>query len=540
MTVIDVAPERRELKWHEANPARWARERAELDATGWAYRITRTRKGMGLLVNLPVLDIGVVRLQVRFRQSYPWVPPDVYDADGVLHGSRHVQARTRELCLVHYEDWNSNTTVAELLSSQVPRLVEANRGGDTTLPRAGLEVPAPEPVVAAVTNHKMSLVVNDWDIPAGVDSGVLVTRFRIDHRRLSGGIVESLHAPGLTLTCDLDEEQLSYFSVPVLGRWLRDQQYRAGESPSATWRRIAGRLQPLTVEAEGGLARIMPPEDVEVIGLLVPDEVSYRSAGESWIFLARVKAASGRRRIVRLGTQYFSRALLTERTPLSATLADKDVVVVGLGAIGMPLAQDLAQSGVGRMMLIDRDVVDPRTGSRQAGALFNTGRPKAALAVEVVSALAPYCEVDGISGSLEALWDHGDDPEHAALLRRVRTRLAQADLVVDATASLPITRLLSEVQRSAGQPLLVASGTAGGWGGVVTLLTQDTGCWACVEHARLDGLLPIPPADPDGWVTPARCSETTYTGPRFASQQIALHGSALAISHLTDQPMAGG
>lgn len=537
MTATDLAPEKRDLGWHEAQPARWARERDELDATGWTYRVTATRRSIGLLVTLPIDRDKPLRLSVRFKQTYPWVPPDVIDVDGVLEGARHVNPWTRELCLVHTEDWDSNTTVAQLLRDQVPRLLMANASKDGSVPEGGIEMPAPEPIVAAAGSHQITLVVNDWDIPAHVDSGALVSRFTIERNYLGAGVVESLHAPGLDLHCDIDHARLAPFRVPIIGRWLRDPDYRVGETPAATWRRIAPQLSPLSLETEGQLAKTMPTDSMEIIGLLVPDEVTYRNRGESWIFLGRVKAASGRFKTIRIGTAYYSRHLLGERTPVFGALSHRDVVVVGLGALGMPLVQDLAQSGIGRMLVVDADTVDPRTSTRQVGALWDTGRPKAELASDLVRALAPYCDVQAVSGSLETLWERRENSESDAYLRSIRQRLCSADLVIDATANPPITRLLSEVRRRAGGPLLVVTGTARGWGGVVALLSERTGCWACVEHARHDGLFPVPPADPSGWVVPARCSDTTYTGARHESQLIAMHASAVAIARLSGEPM---
>lgn len=343
MTAMDLAPGRRDLGWHEAHPARWVRERAELDATGWAYRVTRTGSSVGLLVTFPLDEETALRLRVRFKQTYPWVPPDVFDVDGVLDGARHVNAWTRELCLVHTEDWDSRTTVAQLLRDQVPRLLEANAVRDGSARRAGIEVGAPEPLAEASGTHQFTLIINDWEVPAHLDSGVLVSRFVFGRNYLGAGVVESLHAAGFELRCDIDQERLAPFRIPIVGRWLRDPDHRAGETPAATWRRVVPRLRPLQLETSGELARTLPTDSMEILGLLVPDEVTYRARGESWVFLERVKTASGRFKTVRIGTAYYSRHLLAERTP----------VCEALEAMGGPaVSQDLSSfaSGCSRML----------------------------------------------------------------------------------------------------------------------------------------------------------------------------------------------
>lgn len=532
----------RRPRWHETNSERWSRELADLDATGWPYKVTKTRMGVGLIVHYPLPSGESLRLRVRFPATYPWLPPDVFDADGQLGTARHVHARSRELCLMHDGDWDSNTTVAALLTGQVPRLMQAGQisvGG--TVP-AGLEVEGPEPVGNVIAGHAHTVIVNDIDVPTEADSGALLTRFSIGPQfRLGTGVVETIFAPGVRLDCDLDEERLSSFHVRVLGRWLRDPGYVPGETPAATWRRVAPRLAPLEATFEDEPARTYPPESLEIIGLLVPDEITHRTAGESWVFLGRIRGpkTKGQRRTFALDTQYLSRSLLTERTPAASILQHKDVVVVGLGAIGMPIAQDLAQSQVGRLLIIDPDRIDVRTGCRQAAGLMHANSPKAWWSKEVLSSLSPYCSVDAVRGRIEGLWEFPDDDPDAAWARELRQRLHTADVVVDACASPPISRFLSEIRRRAGKPLLVASGTAGGWGGIVTMLTSSTGCWACVEHARVDGELPAPPADATGMFTPIRCSEPTYQGARHQSQTIAMHASAVTIAHLTGEQMEG-
>lgn len=553
------APDARATEWQHRNPGRWAREITELDATGWTYRVTRQSRGLGLMVIVPLAvdaegarrlaapgetNTPPLRLQVRFPQTYPTFAPDIYDPDGALAGLRHRNPVSGQLCLIHDEDWHAETTVAELLRTQLPRLLATNVLGAGDQPAAGLEFPVPEAATALVTNHHQPILITDHPVPAGVDSGALLARFVTDKTHLGPGVVEAIYGPGLELHTDLSEHQMTQFKMPVLGRWVRDPDYTPDQAPGAVWKRIQHRLAPLEVEVEGGAkASAMNPEAIEVIGLLVPDETTYRGLGESWVFLAGIKFTQNgrtRRRVIRLGTQYLSRELLAERTPVARLLADKSVVVIGLGSVGMPIALDLAQSGVGSITVFDRDVVDPTTLTRQSGgSLSLTGVPKVSLAKMLMEDAAPYCRVEAVSGTMENLWDPVKDPANMQAALKMRRVLASADLVIDATANPPVTRLLDRIRGGAGKPLLVATGTAGGWGGVVTLLTPATGCWACVEHHRIDQTLPVPPADPNGWVSPTRCAHVTFTGARHQMQQIALHASAVAVGHLAGAPMDG-
>ena len=70
------------------------------------------------------------------------------------------------------------------------------------------------------------------------------------------------------------------------------------------------------------------------------------------------------------------------------------VAVFGIGGVGGHLAEALARAGVGRIHLIDRDVVSLSNINRQAVALHSTvGRPKAEVMAERIRDINPDCEV---------------------------------------------------------------------------------------------------------------------------------------------------
>ena len=70
------------------------------------------------------------------------------------------------------------------------------------------------------------------------------------------------------------------------------------------------------------------------------------------------------------------------------------VAVFGIGGVGGHLAEALARAGVGRIHLIDRDVVSLSNINRQAVALHSTvGRPKAEVMADRIRDINPDCEV---------------------------------------------------------------------------------------------------------------------------------------------------
>lgn len=75
-------------------------------------------------------------------------------------------------------------------------------------------------------------------------------------------------------------------------------------------------------------------------------------------------------------------------------LAGKHVFVAGLGGVGSYCADALARAGVGKLTLIDHDVVAPSNINRQLPALLSTvGQSKAELMQARIMDINPACQI---------------------------------------------------------------------------------------------------------------------------------------------------
>ena len=75
-------------------------------------------------------------------------------------------------------------------------------------------------------------------------------------------------------------------------------------------------------------------------------------------------------------------------------LTQKHVMIVGLGGVGSFAAEFICRSGVGKMTIIDGDVVDPTNRNRQLPALAtNHGVSKAAIMAGRLKAINPELEL---------------------------------------------------------------------------------------------------------------------------------------------------
>jgi molybdopterin/thiamine biosynthesis adenylyltransferase len=184
-------------------------------------------------------------------------------------------------------------------------------------------------------------------------------------------------------------------------------------------------------------------------------------------------------------------------------LADAQVVVAGIGALGSEVARQLAQAGVGRLILCDGDTVAESNLSR--GALFHPGdigRPKVDAAAEALRRLCP---------------DTITDPRRAWLSCGVGlAELRDATLVISCLDSRGARIQLTMRCALCGAGLL--DGGTNSWGGEVRVYPAGGACFGC-------GMTPAERAARDDQVS------CTGVGPTAPGASVAV--SALIASWLT-------
>lgn len=127
-----------------------------------------------------------------------------------------------------------------------------------------------------------------------------------------------------------------------------------------------------------------------------------------------------------------------------ARLKAAKVLVVGAGGLGSPLALYLAAAGVGKLGLVDFDVVDESNLQRQIlYAASDVGRPKTEAALERLRGINPLIELVA----------------HEVRLTSANAReiVAGYDVVVDGTDNFPTRYLVNDVCVLAGKPNVYGS-----------------------------------------------------------------------------------
>jgi molybdopterin-synthase adenylyltransferase len=163
------------------------------------------------------------------------------------------------------------------------------------------------------------------------------------------------------------------------------------------------------------------------------------------------------------------------------------VLVVGAGGLGAPVLFYLAASGIGRIGIVDDDVVELSNLQRQV--LFTTadiGRPKAEVATERLAALNPEVVLE---------------PHTARLMAATAAGVIDGyDVVVTAVDNFPTRYLINDACVLAGKTL-VDGAVLRMTGLAMTIKGGETACYRC--------LFPEPPP-PAGVVS---CSEAGVLGP---------------------------
>lgn len=130
-------------------------------------------------------------------------------------------------------------------------------------------------------------------------------------------------------------------------------------------------------------------------------------------------------------------------------LAHARVMVIGIGGVGSNCVEALARGGVGNLVVVDSDVVEPSNVNRQAIAFSRTmGRPKVDVMAEMVREINPDARVTAVRERVLP-----DDVD--ALLSA-----HEVDYCIDAQDTITTKLALAACCERDGIPLLSSMGAA--------------------------------------------------------------------------------
>lgn len=550
--------------WWERFPEVLRDEEADLERLG----------GRPPVLNRQLLEGGGIRqyevsythggetcvLTVTYSDLHPYFRVEVATA----HEFRtHRQPFAGNLCLIRGGTWNWNVdeTAAQLIESQMPLLIADNLGPDESDDDTGAGPPGDpprsthvEPFVSyySYAPEAVVRVDGDWADLTEAERGSLV--IGIDQppnlNALRGAVLEVRDDNGGVLRRAHPHIAEGY-PTRVAGRWCRLDTRPERDDPQCVLDEASQKL-PGQVAASSRVGEF----DLEVTGAVFTDGVRPDGDGDAWTFVVRAvgqrppqKPTSKGGRGGRVAPErprvgpYLARAAragvrdMTERVPSLAPLRTKKVVLFGAGGVGAPSAIEFAKAGIGTLVIVESDLIEPGNAPRWVAGYQVAGLHKLAAMNQLLRWNWPYTRLELIGWRLgTARADPAQRPDWDALNELLR----DADLIYDATAEVGVNYFLAEVAKEFGVPSVVASATEGGWGGRIARFRPgaNTACWTCLMHHVEDDPTFMPAADPDPAtreVWPAGCTDPTFTGAGFDILTISAAGVRLAISTLCEQ-----
>ena len=150
-----------------------------------------------------------------------------------------------------------------------------------------------------------------------------------------------------------------------------------------------------------------------------------------------------------------------QRQPAAfARLADKKVMFVGLGSLGSKVAISMARAGVGKVVLLDDDVLMPENMVRNGLTWRAVGFDKVQGVAADVRMVAPSATVSAVTFSVGG-------QENPSLSASVGDFVRESDLVVDCTAAGNAFVTLASACKRAKKPMVWAEIFGGGIGGLI-------------------------------------------------------------------------
>ncbi|OGR89700.1 MAG: hypothetical protein A2992_06260 [Elusimicrobia bacterium RIFCSPLOWO2_01_FULL_59_12] len=476
-----------------------------------------------------------VTVKIELRAGFPLERPYVYPVDTKITNARHQAPQNLGgwLCLwsEEVEGWRPGSTAAEILERTAAwyRCFKSDKWSSADRPPdLHLYYEMDSPV------KSMMITGDDWTFPDGIQSG----RFRIHGSRGGRSIATRIESNLETMP---HLELIASDQFTDNGIWFR---LHREPFPKQTWDELLPEIDDAAKKEVGWAVQLLKG----VLGDKIRDQgpmlilgIGYPKpqGGEAWLFLRADFTAVGRTGNGRWNKPEILRAVplksyesapadkvsMLNRTSHTAdALGDHRVLIFGVGAIGSSIAVLLAKCGVGQLDLADRDTLRPGNCVRHECGLVFVGANKAVATKGCIALHAPYCRVS----EAESTWDPA----------RLRKAVAQANVIIDATANPNFSSLLNEVCLSTRTPIIfVASHREAAVGRIrVVRPGQGDACHVCYEgqngFVETRGMYPTIPIGPEREFIEAGCGSPTTLASALDLEAIANHAARTTIQLL--------
>ncbi|MES1944478.1 hypothetical protein PC39_10192 [Salinisphaera sp. PC39] len=516
---------------------------------------------LGIQFDWPLDATTTLRLGVVYPHEFPEMRPQVALISGLDPvPDRHVSPVEGDLCLLGRDtrQWQSRWTLCELLQMQL----------ETTLRGGGDEDPQGEPAEywwnGLGIRGAYCLVDSAWDL-GSVEEGYLELRYTLKPPTVMPALERGSNVPLLraAVTKVLDHQRrVVHCATGPLPKEIADD----GKAAFIPWARLHDTLLPRGRAGWGSqMAQLQQERDwlrrnrrpaiathrrrIDLFAIAYPMEIAAEEKAVGWtLFQLSDKPNTPKQRgkrkrqkpdqnkasivpVYRAGDHD-----LGYRVPAVRQLRERCMVIVGVGAVGAPLAVELARNGCRTLHLIESDIVEPGNSVRWPLGASCWGLPKAQALKQFLVSEYPATSVEIHPWQLglpDPAVGCGQGPDLDDLL-------TITDLVIDASASHGVVSYLAQRCRAHDRPLISLFAMPNVHGGAVVRHTPTGGCPNCLLCAWHDQEIEPPPGyrEDDSLRQPPGCAERTFMGASFDLQELSLQTARLALETL-EQGSAG-
>jgi len=527
--------------WYERFPERLSQEQEAYREAGFDFHLrTDLLKQQGVVVFEGSAEVhgNRVLLRVLYPPGFPYFRPEIICPEATL--DRHQNPYERNLCVIPHEQtaWRASYSGAFMIQ-QAAELLATSQEGPAAV--AAQEVEAPEPVSSwypygpgtsfilleeppdAAPGDSGSFRCVVWR-PHGLEHALqaFLTEIHFISGKRTWRVPAALR-PGIPGQ-ELEGSWICVATPPPFLRSIADE--RGGYGEYLDWAKRQERNLAYRLERQA-----KQPQGAELIAVIYPDEGPRRGEFHpNWLVGLKLRGLPP----VLLRPFLYTRADRLRRTPSLEGLASKRVLVVGLGALGRPLALELARSGVGHLGIVDHDFVDAGPLVRQGYDLRDVGLLKVTAVELAIRHVNPWARV--VSFPLQ-LGGPGDalDLRHLRTTRDLLAEFAEHirdyDLLISTTGDRATDRLVNEVGVALAVPRIFTWALNGAWGGRVFRAMPGQACFDCLAY-RWEGY-PSPQQDPSDTPVYARgCGFPTFLGTGFDAGAVANLAVRLTVQTL--------
>jgi hypothetical protein len=480
-------------------------------------------------------------LQVVYPSAFPLVRPEVVAASAEL--KRHQNPYEANLCLLpNDQDAWCETDTGALMVRQAIALLDANHTGTEAV--AAREVDAPEPY-STWYPYSLNTAFIILEQPPAMEEAqfgqfefVVPSSGRAVVQAVLTKMIFASRTKGASVPSDwhLPEAMMPFHTgQKSTGSWMRCNEpppfcktaagERAGFNEYLAWAKsreshLSSRLADLSKKQDG----------FQAFALVYPDEGPERGQHyDNWLVGMN---GPGLPKPVLLRPFQWTQGDQLRRQPSLSGLANKKVLIVGLGALGASLASHLARAGVGQLGLVDPDFVEAGPLVRQDFDLHDIGLLKTEAVGMRVRRINPRIAVQMFPFQLGAA-DVG-----LAALTQATDSLVQFveaiqgyDLLISTAGTASVDRLLNEIASESARPSLFTWVLNGAWGGRIFRALPQQACYECLTHSWEQ--FSSPQQDPSETDLYARgCGFPTFTGTGFDAAAVAGLAARFAVQTL--------